>query len=325
MTFYKLNNINLLDKFIDNQYGGANIYEYIKKSLDKNNKYSSELTETRCNKTKLEPQLSCESGKLLRSFIKMELISFNNEAKKQKNKINKRDYLKIIKLIDDKYIIDTEYLKKFFNTIQKKLRRFVSDLEGLEYLINVDIDSLSKILINTIKNTANDVVEAPQEQAPSEQAPQEQAPQEQAPSEQAPTDIQTGGKKHSIYKYGWTIFTAHEHNEETKSALLGAIAIVLAVYDVLKSCASINKTIYINVLNKFCLNTDNEFDNLLKDFTDYVEKKSVIDINTLCFKNINDNCSKKKNLKQILKKLDNVFEEFGKISMDKKFLPIEIK
>ena len=87
MTFYKLNNINLLDKFIDNQYGGANIYEYIKKSLDKNNKYSSELTETRCNKTKLEPQLSCESGKLLRSFIKMELISFNNEAKKQKNKI----------------------------------------------------------------------------------------------------------------------------------------------------------------------------------------------------------------------------------------------
>ena len=143
----------------DNLYlegGYNNIYSFLEKSVDQDKKkeiYDASKREKDCKKDD-KPKMSCESGKLLKYLIRMELISYENakkNAKKTKEEVKKSDYLKIVKNINDKkYKINVFYIRNFFNEIQKNLKKMADNLENCEYLVNVDMDSVAKSLHSSI-------------------------------------------------------------------------------------------------------------------------------------------------------------------------------
>lgn len=322
MSYYKKNN---------NYFTGGyeHIYNMLEKSIDKDDKkqydYNAKKIEKECKKS--TKTLSCDSGKLLKYLIRMELVSYEaalSKAKKTKSSVNRDEYLRIVKRISaDKYQIDVGYIVKFFNTIQSNLKKLADNLEKCDYLVNVDMDAIGKAMMGTLKEQ-NSNKELRDTQKSFVEKSDEVITDNSAIVAGTLTSVSTAA-------IGWTIFIAVivGANPILGPGVLGAIAVTLAVYGCYKlyqrkkfGKTVVTKQEFVQNLYDFCLNKEgdnnkynkqnrnsvlqallddllvylksqdcSEVDNIFKTMN-YTgnDEKCIINVNKLCVSSVDKDC-----------------------------------
>lgn len=161
-NFYSFNkSLDVLDttSIVDEEYsqegglGYENVYDIINKSFDKTDteikkKYNPKTHEKKCSNS--DTRLNCETGKMLKYFMRAETESYKKALKKNKN-ADRKKYLHIInKKQNGEYILDIKYLIEFIDQIQFWIGIFIEQLKSCEYLENIDQDVLAKIMRNIV-------------------------------------------------------------------------------------------------------------------------------------------------------------------------------
>jgi hypothetical protein len=142
---------------MNTQYGGLgydNVYDVLKQTLNvfqKDNKFDPKSQIKTC--ASAQNKLNCQSGKILKYFMRAELENYKTALKKDPN-ADKLKYLNIVKLINGVYKIDTEYLKNLFDLVKNHSKTLTSIFESSELLINIDRDTIQVALLKIIYTTA---------------------------------------------------------------------------------------------------------------------------------------------------------------------------
>jgi hypothetical protein len=139
---------------MNTQYGGLgydNVYDVLKQTLNvfqKDNKFDPKSQIKTC--ASVQNKLNCQSGKILKYFMRAELENYKTALKKDPN-ADKLKYLKIVNVNGTNYEINTNYLIKLFTIIKEGLQSVETLLNGCVHMRNIDHSSLNSVLIATIQ------------------------------------------------------------------------------------------------------------------------------------------------------------------------------
>lgn len=226
MKTYKIK-FDQIDEYLSG--GATHVYDMIEESLKKSEIKEPFISKQQKDACKLfngdEVKLSCESGKILKYLLRIEINSIKKKNKDDKTVKHKSNIVKIDE-INKKSYIDTNYLTKIIDNIVSFSGSLKSKLDECTLMRTVDMVSLSKILLEEFTVDQNGAL------VPKSKEDRDKAIAENKKKEVALTPQNIMNAKGNIISTITKTVTEKEDNKNIK--LLVGVVVIMGLYELSK-------------------------------------------------------------------------------------------